>query len=293
VLNLTRYLRERGRELIPPNLAYRSLQVFVGFCVAQAVQFQLFPVIPAWLTTALMNIVPRYSGTPYDEFGIRGVQGWASEPAGAALMCIAFALVAIYQRPDKRWSVLALLTLLLLLNKSVYCLVLTVPVGLYCISSMRRKLHSLFAIVPMTVAFALYVGASERLADFHSSVLTDGLNSESNRELMRFAQILTPFQQFPHIYTPPVVFDSMVAEPMGLLPLVVGYGSVLGVVWLVYVLWRNFPRRQVRLRPLMLVAAFALLIMAPPDLIPSVVALAVFLAPRNQQAASVGVSTER
>ncbi len=82
--------------------------MFVGFSIAQTADMQLFPVLPGWLTDALINIVPRYSGTPYDEFGIHGVQGWASEPSGAAVMGAAFALVAILQRPSRRWRVLAL-----------------------------------------------------------------------------------------------------------------------------------------------------------------------------------------
>ena len=36
VLNLTRYLREGGKELIPPNLAYRCLQTFIAFCAVSS-----------------------------------------------------------------------------------------------------------------------------------------------------------------------------------------------------------------------------------------------------------------
>ena len=126
VLNLRHHLRERGRDLLGPNLAYRALQVLVGFSIAQSIDFQLFSIIPGWLTNALVNIVPRYSGMPYDEFGIHGVQGWASEPSGAAVMGIAFALVAIAQKPSRRWRVLALFTALTAANKSVYALMLLV-----------------------------------------------------------------------------------------------------------------------------------------------------------------------
>ena len=112
-----------GRNPIPANLAYRCLQVFTAFCMLQSVQFHLFPIIPDWFSDALTAIVPRGdAAVPYDDEGIRGVQGWASEPSSAGLMCIAFALVAIVQRPDRRWRVLALFVLVLLMNKSIYFL---------------------------------------------------------------------------------------------------------------------------------------------------------------------------
>src|SRR5208282_5233871 len=88
-------------------------------------------------------------------------------------------------------------------------------------------------------------------------------------------------QHFPQVYEPPTLYGGIVMEPMGLLPLVAGYGSVLGVVWLGYFLWRNFPRRQFPMRLLIGLAALILLFMSPPDLIPAVVALCVFLVPRR------------
>lgn len=122
LLNLTHHLRERGQSLLPLGLAYRTLQVFVVFCVVQTVDFQVHPVIPGWISNTLVQIVPRYSGTPYDDYGVRGVQGWASEPAGAAMICATFALVAILERQERRWRVLALFALLMLMNKSVYAI---------------------------------------------------------------------------------------------------------------------------------------------------------------------------
>jgi hypothetical protein len=286
VLNLTRHLKEHGRELIPSDLAYRALIVFVVFCMMQTVQFNVFPVIPEWLTAALMQVVPRYSAIPYDDTGIRGVQGWASEPSSAALVCVAFSLVAIRQRPQRRWRVLALFALFVLLNKSIYALVLLILLALGCLFASRKKLLPLLALIPMSLAVSVYIARSGRLAQLHNNLLVSGVNSEFNKELMRFAQMFYPLQGFPRIYSPPNLYGSLVMEPMGLLPLLTGYGSVPGLVWLIYILWRNFPPRRVLLRPLALVAGLVLLMMTTPDLIPSVVALTVFLVPRTKQAAS-------
>jgi hypothetical protein len=286
VLNLTRHLKEQRRELIPSNLAYRTLAIFVVFCVLQTVQFNLFPVIPEWLTAALMQIVPRYSAIPYDNTGIRGVQGWASEPSSAALVCVAFSLVAIRQCPQRRWRVLALFALFVLLNKSIYALVLLILLALGCLFTLRKKRLRLLALIPMSLAVSVYVARSGRLVELQNNLLVGGLSSESNKELMRFAQMFYPLQGLPHIYSPPNLYGSLIMEPMGLLPLLAGYGSVFGVVWLAYIVWRNFPPRRVTLRPLALVAALVLFMMTTPDLIPSVVALAVFLVPRAGQTAS-------
>lgn len=286
VLNLTRHLKEHGRELIPSDLAYRALIVFVVFCMMQTVQFNLFPVIPEWLTAALMQVVPRYSAIPYDDTGIRGVQGWASEPSSAALVCVAFSLVAIRQRPQRRWRVLALFALFVLLNKSIYALVLLILLALGCLFASRKRLLPLLALIPMSLAVSVYIARSGRLAQLHNNLLVSGVNSEFNKELMRFAQMFYPLQGFPRIYSPPNLYGSLVMEPMGLLPLLTGYGSVPGLVWLIYILWRNFPPRRVLLRPLALVSGLVLLMMTTPDLIPSVVALTVFLVPRTKHAAS-------
>jgi hypothetical protein len=278
LLNLARHLEQRSMSLLPRGLAYRALQLFVLFCIAQTINFQVYPVIPGWLTQLLFNIVPRYALVPYDEFGVRGVQGWASEPSGAAVICGAFALVAILERRDRCWRVVALLMVLVVINKSVYSILLAALVGLSCIFTLRRKTYALAAFIPLCAAALFYFAFSGRLAELHTSIQSDGLNGESNREFFRFAQILTPLIQFPAVYKPPVLFDNVVAEPMGLLPLVLGYGSIPGAIWLGWMLWRNFRLPKTPRRPFALVAGFVVFIIAPPDLIPSVVALAVYLA---------------
>jgi hypothetical protein len=293
IINLTRHLREQNEDLLPPNLAYRALQMFVGFSALQTIEFQLFPIIPGWLTAALVTILPRYTGVPGDDFGIRGVQGWASEPSGAAVTCAAFALVAIFQRPDRRWRVLGLVMLLTYLNKSIYALVLLVLLGLGCVATLQNKKYSFLAIVPLTAAAFVVFLRSNRLADLHTNLVVGGMNSASNRELARFVQIFSPLQQFPEVYKPPILFGSFVMEPMGLLPLVAGYGSVLGLIWLAYILWHTFSFREVPLLPLAFVAWFILLMMTAPDLIPAVVAFAVFMVPRNRKASSNCVSAKR
>lgn len=293
VLNLTRHLREQGQDLVPPNLAYRALQAFVGLCILQTIEFRLFPIIPEWLTSVFVAILPRYSGVPGEDFGIRGVQGWASEPSGAALTCIAFALVAILQRPDRRWRVLALYAIFVTLNKSIYAMVLATVLGLICLFSMRRKLYSLLALVPMFLTVLLYLATSNRVAELRTNISIFGLDRESNNELQRFAQIFYPLQQFPHVYTPVTLILNghlFGMEPIGLLPLVSGYGSVFGLLWVAYIMWRNFPLNKLSRRPLALFAAFILLMMTPADLIPSLVALALFAVPRSPQAPPHGKS---
>ena len=131
------------------------------------------------------------------------------------------------------------------------------------------------------------------LLSSHTNLVVGGMNSASNRELARFVQIFSPLQQFPEVYKPPILFGSFVMEPMGLLPLVAGYGSVLGLIWLAYILWHTFSFREVPLLPLAFVAWFILLMMTAPDLIPAVVAFAVFMVPRNRKASSNCVSAKR
>jgi hypothetical protein len=283
VLNLTQHLRERNRDLFPPNLAYRTLQIFVGFSIAQTVDMQFIPVLPGWLTGALINIVPRYSGVLYDEFGIHGVQGWASEPSGAAVMAAAFALIAILQRPSRRWRVLALFVTLAAVNKSVYALILLVLLSIGCVAITARRRFALIASVPVGAALLFLFVRSARLVDLQSDLLIKGTTSSTNNDLARITQILAPLGQFPRVFQPPLLFGGIVLEPMGLLPLVVGYGSVFGIVWLLYMLRHSFPLEGVPLRPLALVAAAILLLLTAPDFIPAVAAFAFFTVPVRQE----------
>jgi hypothetical protein len=284
VLNLTRHLREHGRELIPQDLSYRALQVFVLFCVVQTVDFNYFHFVPVGITQSLMAILPRYSGAAYDETGIRGVQGWASEPSSAAVMCAAFSLLSILQRPDRRWRVLVLYVLLALVNKSIYSLVLLAMLSIGCLATLQRKRFAFLASVPMVAAAIFITVHSNRIAELQSNLLADGMSRESNRELLRFAQIFYPLQQFPSVYKPPIFFGSMVMEPMGLVPLVVGYGSVFGSIWIGYIICHNFPARQTKMLPLAAVAGIILLMMVAPDLIPAVVTFAAFMSTQRQSA---------
>jgi hypothetical protein len=296
VLNLAHRLRAQGRSLLPPGLAYRVLQIFVAFCILQIVQCYLFPVIPEWLTAALTQILPRYSGMPYDEYGVRGVQGWASEPSGAAVTCLAFSMVAIMERPDRRWRVLAIYSVLVLVNRSVYAWILAILLGISCLAAAKRKFKSYLVLAPMSVAAILYIVLSNRIGELRDNILVSGVSGVDNRDLTRLVQIFSPLQQFPLIYKPVILkFEGlfMTMEPMGLIPLVIGYGSVFGLIWLVYMMRRNWPSAKVPQRPMALLAAFVLLMMTAPDLIPSVVALAVCLVPMAAQSASGKPSSSR
>lgn len=283
ILNLTRRLRASGEELIPPGWAFRGLKVFVLFSAAQMVHMHLLRIIPAALQNFMVAVVPRYFTVPYDEFGTHGVQGWASEPSSAGLTTIAFALVAIQQRPDRKWRVMAWFAALVLLNKSIYAIVLGILLLVACMVSLRRKWLAFAGMIPAAMIVGFYISISGRVATLSEHLQIDGLNSESNHELARFVQILSPFAQFPHIYKPVILFGSWVMEPMGLLPLCVGYGSIFGILWLLYILRKNFPISQIKDRAYWLVALFVLLIMASPDLICSIVAFAAFMVVKRPQ----------
>ncbi len=283
IFNLTRALRSRGIELVPANVAYHALKIFVLFCTAQTIQMNYLHILPEALSNVLVSIVPRYMTVPYDSLGVHGVQGWASEPSSAGLTSISFALVAIHQKPELRWRVMAWFACLLMLNKSIYATILAVLLLVACLQSLRRKVLATLALIPAGVLVAAYMVYSGRVAMLRESVLIDGLNSVSNHELARFVQILSPLQQLPHIYQPVILFGSWVMEPLGLLALVAGYGSIFGVLWLLYILKRNFPLNQVRMRPFWLIALFVLLFIASADLICSIVALAVFLVPSGDR----------
>ena len=213
VLNLVRRLRERGEELIPANVAYRALIWFVAFCFIQTVHLHLVAVIPEWLTRIFVSILPRYMEVPYDDSGIRGVQGWASEPSGAALTCMAFSIVAIAERPERRWRVFSLCVLLLMMNKSVYAFLLTACLGLGCLFTLRRKLYSFLAIAPIAVTALLYVNISSRFSELRNDLVISGLSGASNRELTRLVQIFSPLGQLPHIYQPVIlIYDGSLCQ---------------------------------------------------------------------------------
>lgn len=281
ILNLVRRFRERGSELVPARWALRGLKIFVLFSAAQTINLHVLRILPAVVQNTLLAMIPRYQVVPYDALGIHGVQGWASEPSSAGLTTMAFALVAIAQRPEWKWRVMAWFAALVLLNKSIYAIVLGILLLVACLGSMRRKWIALAGMIPAAALVGLYLSSSSRVATLLETISIDGLNSESNHELARFVQILAPYGQLPHIYKPVILFDSWVMEPMGLLSLCVGYGGIFGLFWLLYVLHKNFPISQVKERGFWLVALFGLLIMASPDLVCSILALAVFLVTRN------------
>lgn len=276
VINLTKSLRSQGRDLIPPNLAYRTLQLFVLVSFVQTIDFNYVHFIPDAINQSLAFILPRYSGSAYDEAGIQGVQGWASEPSSAAVSCIGFSLVSIVQVPGRRWHVLSLYLLLTLVNKSIYSLVLLILLAMACLAISNRLRNVLLLLIPMSAIGTYIISHSKRILALQSNLLVEGIDRSSSRELARFTQIFYPLQQFPSIYKPPLLFGDRPMEPMGLLPLVVGYGSIFGLMWIIYVLRRNFPLSRVKLLPTAAVAALVLLMMTAPDLIPAVVTLSAF-----------------
>jgi hypothetical protein len=278
LVSLYRYFLGRGEELIPRFVAYWALLLFVGFSVLQHINFNVFPIIPEWLTNCLTILVPRYSYAPYDEFGARGVQGWASEPSSAAMTCFSFCVVAIQQAPQKRWIILLLFTVLATLNKSVYGMLFLALLALACLCGLRNRLRALAAVIAFAAVFAYFAIQTIRVAELREQLVIYGLSQESNHELMRSAQILYPLGSFPRIYNPVSFFDHEM-QPLGLLPLLVGFGSVFGVLLYYRVIFRSFRFSDARSKSLGLATIFVLSFMSSPDFVPVIVAFAYAMTP--------------
>jgi hypothetical protein len=280
LLSLYRHLRSRGNELIPRSLAYAALFVFVGFCILQHVNFNVFPIIPDWLTKGLATIIPRYMDAPYDEFGMRGVQGWASEPSSAAMTCFAFSVVAMQQEPRKRWRVLFAFAVLAALNKSVYGILFLIFLGVVSVWGMRRKLQAFLILVPIGAVFSYFLLQSSRMTELRENLLIFGLSQDTNRELLRFAQIIYPIRAFPGMYNP-VSFFGLDMQPLGLLPLLIGYGSIIGGILYYRLTFRSFHLFDTESTPLAFAAVFVLTFMSSADFVPVIVAFAYATAPRQ------------
>ncbi len=287
LLTLYRHFRSRGKELIPSSLAYSALLVFVGFCVLQHVNFNLLPIIPDWLTKGLATIIPRYMDAPYDEFGMRGVQGWASEPSSAAMTCFAFSVVAMQQEPKKRWHILFAFGVLAALNKSVYGMLFLVFLGVATVWGMRRKLHALFVLIPIGAAFSYFVSQSGRVIQLREELLVFGLSQDTNRELLRFAQIVYPIRAFPGMYNPVSLF-GLDMQPLGLLPLLIGYGSVIGGILYYRLALRRFHLIEAESTPLALAGVFVLTFMSSANFLPVIVAFAYATAPKQVAIPALG-----
>jgi hypothetical protein len=259
------------RELIPVSISFKALCVFVGFSIFQHFNFYVLRVIPDWVTNSLTTVVPRYMSVPYDQFGERGVQGWASEPSSAAMTCFAFAVVALRQHARRRWQILLLFTLLAAVNKSIYALVFLSFLAAACLWSIRRKTYALLVLIPIAGAFSFFFLQSNRVQMLLERVLPFGLNQQTSRELLRFAQILYPLTSFPRIYHPIDLFDLTVA-PLGLLPLLIGYGSVTGLLLYLWLVVRSYRLAERGSLPLLAASAFVLSFMASPDFIPVIIA---------------------
>lgn len=273
LLGLYRSFAIRGRELIPHSVAYRALQAFVGFSAVQYIDQNFISIIPVWLTDALTLLVPRYTSTPYDEFGIRGVQGWASEPSAAAMTCFAFATVAVLQQPERRWRVLGLFAAMALLNKSIYAIALLALFGLALLFEMKNKVAILSALVPLVGGLTYFIFHSGRVLELRSSVLIYGLSEASNREFLRLGQIIYPLAVFPGIYKPVELFGIKM-EPLGLLPLLVGYGSLIGCLIYYRVVIARLLSGCLKSPTLALACAAVFSFVISPDFVPIAVAFA-------------------
>jgi hypothetical protein len=291
LLSLYRHFRRYGKELIPRSVAQSALLVFVGFCILQQLNLNVFPAIPDWLTKALATIVPRYMDAPYDEFGMRGVQGWASEPSSAAMTCFAFSVVAMKQEPKKRWLIVLAFAVLAALNKSLYGMLLLVFLGVVSVWGMRRRLHALLVMIPIGALFSYFVLQSGRVSELRESLFIFGLSQDSNRELLRFAQIVYPIAAFPGMYHP-VSFFGLDMQPLGLLPLLVGYGSLIGCILYYRLTFRSFHRIDAESTPLALAAVFVLTFMSSANFLPVIVAFA-YATARKQIAISTAEHTSR
>jgi hypothetical protein len=281
LLGLYRSFAIRGRELIPRSVAYRALQAFVGFSAVQYIDQNFISIIPGWLTDALTVLLPRYTSTPYDEFGIRGVQGWASEPSGAAMTCFAFAAVAVLQQPEGRWRVLTLFAAMALFNKSIYAIALLAVLGLALLFEMKNKIATLSALVPLVAGVAYFIFHSGRVLELRNNVLIYGLSEASNKEFFRLGQIVYPLAAFPGIYKPVELF-GLKMEPLGLLPLLVGYGSLIGCLIYYRVVIARFLSCRPKSLTLALASAAVFSFVISPDFVPIAVAFAYTVRARTE-----------
>ncbi len=281
LLNFQQYCLSHGKELIPASIAYRTLQLFVAFSALQWMDFYLHPVIPGWLTNILTILIPRYSGLPYDEFGMRGVQGWASEPSGAAVVCFSFALVAAKQAPRRRLAIVLLLAVLLVVNKSIYGLLLLAVLALIYLSSFRYKRYSVIAISFCAVGLFYYAGSSTRLDEVIANTLLYGADPTLNIDLARVNQIVFPILAFPRIFRPFTAF-GIEMQPLGLMPLLLGYGSVMGLGLYLRLAFFKFPLRRVKSLPLALIALAFLSFVVPSDLVPAIIAFTYAVIPAGE-----------
>jgi len=279
LFNFHSYCINHEEELIPGSLAYRVLQIFVGFSVIQWVDFYVHAVIPGWFTDALTVLVPRYLGHPYDELGLRGVQGWASEPSGAAVICLCFGVVAAYQDPKRRLRILLLLVLLVLVNKSVYGMALVAILSLIYLTSLQRKRYSVIGFVLLAAGVAFYASSSARLGEVMETMVLYGADPGFNIDLARINQIAFPLAAFPKIYEPFTVF-GVEMQPMGLLPLLVGYGSIFGLALYLRLIFKS-SLKNVQSFPVALMMLFVLSFIVPPDLTPAIVAFAYVATPNT------------
>ncbi len=284
IVNLHRQCVKEHEVLISYKVAYRALLLFLAVCVVQYIHFSIVPVIPQFATDSLTRLVPRYMEEPYDDSGIRGVQGWASEPSSAAMTCFAFSVVAIQQKPQGRLRILVLFTLLTLVNRSIYSVVLLGLLAFAQLFSMKRpRSMVLFAIVMVGVGLLL-LSASGRAVAVRESVAAYGLDETANVEMLRFGQIIYPILAFPRLYAPVTLFDTFLIEPLGLLPLLVGYGSVLGCLLYWRLMFQVRRIRNVASWPLALGGIVVLSFLASPNFVPAIVAFVYAMAPTSAQA---------
>ncbi|MGH9560484.1 MAG: hypothetical protein ACRD3S_03435, partial [Terracidiphilus sp.] len=282
LMGLYRSFASRGWELIPRRIAYRALQGFVGFSVIQYINLNVFTIVPGWLTDGLTAIVPRYMTTPYDEFGIRGVQGWASEPSSAAMTCFAFAIVAVLQEPEKRWRILCLFSAMAVFNKSIYAVALLALLGIALLFEAKNKMISVLALLPLTVGITYFLFRSGRVVELQNAILIYGLSEVSSPQFLRVGQIIYPLTAFPHIYKPVDLF-GFAMEPLGLLPLLVGYGSLFGCVIYCRAILAPFRSNGAKSMTLALTSAFVFSFVISPDFVPLIVSFAYAIKPRPSE----------
>jgi hypothetical protein len=280
LLNFQEYCVQNRKELIPRSLAYRVLQLFVGFSVLQWVDFYVHSAIPGWVTDALTVLVPRYLGHPYDELGLRGVQGWASEPSGAGVVCLCFAIIAAHQDPKRRLRILLLLLILVLVNKSVYSMALVAILSLVYLASLQRRRYAVIGFVLLAAGVVFYVSTSARLDEVIQTMMLYGANPGFNIDFARINQIVFPLVAFPGIYKPFTVF-GVEMQPMGLLPLLAGYGSIFGLALYLRLALFKSSLRNAQSFPVAVTMLFILSFIVPPDLTPAIVAFAYAATPKR------------
>jgi hypothetical protein len=284
-MSYIRFCARRHIDVLYGPIVYAAYLLFTALCIYQALHNAGFLAMPGNLVAFLDFALPRYMQTSYDDLGLRGVQGWASEPSGAALLSLGFYLYLRGTYPDHGRLLAVLYLANIFLNKSVYAfatLILLIAVHLITSKSFQQKLAGGMVAIASLVTAAFYF---PRIHDVYQNIAAQGMSLASNPELSRLVQVLYPLNAFP-MYYEPVMYFGTTLHPIGLFASALGYGSVFGMLLLVSIgltlrqaFTQVMPYEWMRLNG---PPAFFILFLAPANFVPVALCAVMIAKTRNE-----------